>query len=345
MESKDKARSLKKTDDLSENAAVTELDSLIAIMIDSLNIKQLISNIEISSFTEKITELCEGTCIESSNLLQIIERKLKCISCQEKYSEIVLNCNHGYCKNCLINTISAQTQELIITNNFEKDLSPKCLESSCKYKIKPSEFHVLYERSWEFLQKLSRKREIDYLIANNLGIKCSKCHIRYPQTMFLYSCYEICINCSSGCIRYGECKCPSCGLEIDLKENYKAFLESKCSICGEEQSYIDDFMITICNGHNHCIQCLNEAWNTRSCRKCLKSIKNSIELQFIHKNLFQTCEVCNQEKLANSFVDYQCCKNKICYKCQSKAPFYWLCIICQDQIPERCYEKIHEILK
>ncbi|OMJ65309.1 hypothetical protein SteCoe_38513 [Stentor coeruleus] len=344
MESKDKARGLKKTGGLTEDDAIDKINKLVMIMIESLNINELIYNIEINSFTKKISEICEGTYQNSSIIIGLIEKKLKCIVCQDKYSEIVLKCTHGYCKNCLINTISTQTNELIITNNFEENLSPKCFNPSCKYKIMPSDFKVLYERNWDYLQKMSRKRKIEYLISRNLKIKCTKCCIRYPNTMFLYSCYEICVNCISEYIRYGDCKCPKCGLIIDLKENYRLFINAKCSICEKEQSYIDDFMITFSDGHNHCIPCLNEAWNTHSCRKCLKNIENTIELQFIYKKLFKTCEICKEVKLTNCFVDYQCCKNKICYECQSRVTDFHLCILCNDEIPERCCEKINEIL-
>ena len=103
------------------------IQAAIQCMISNLNLQKIAKNNDIPNFMNRVSDLLDSNNLENTSILKTFKQSMHCISCQTNLYEVVLDCNHQYCNSCIVKIIEDDTDGLIITNKYEKNLTPKCI--------------------------------------------------------------------------------------------------------------------------------------------------------------------------------------------------------------------------
>ena len=79
------------------------------ILISNLDIKSLIMSNNLKCLIGVINEILKSYNINSQTFINELISFSRCMICKENTSKIILNCNHHFCKGCLIKQITKET--------------------------------------------------------------------------------------------------------------------------------------------------------------------------------------------------------------------------------------------
>ena len=289
------------------------------ILISNLDIKSLIMSNNLKCLIGVINEILKSYNINSQTFINELISFSRCMICKENTSKIILNCNHHFCKGCLIKQITKETNGLIVLNKYEDHLIPKCIK--CNSQINNINYLYLFKDDVKRLTKDCKQRENQnrLKITGKKNYKtCKLCKKDRKIDDFLYECMHCCIFCSSKSIKNGNNACQICH-SYDWKPNaLDKLIKSRCLVCKIPKSYIDDYLLYICKDHLHCYNCLINAWKSLKCGKCYELLYAN-SLIPIKNHIFSKCSICQNILENNYFFEKTCCSRKVCKFCQTKS--------------------------
>ncbi|OMJ87303.1 hypothetical protein SteCoe_10988 [Stentor coeruleus] len=196
--------------------------------------------------------------LESVN--QVIIDVMKCCLCGENKNEKILKCGHILCKECIQDSVEIAASKQIYYSANSK-IHPKC--PSCSKDI--DDMFFIYE---DYYKNLKSEHIDKYMQLISRAKKCLGCKSFYPLKGFFDEdlCKHLCKDCLSIEIALSKEKCPYClcKYELDKIKGYK----EKCSCCLKDKKYVEEYMISLCKGHNHCFDCAKAAVKEKTCSKC-----------------------------------------------------------------------------
>ena len=304
-----------------------ELENAFEILLNCFDIKSFIQEQSLNVFLEDMRSIVSHLDLNCTKINTFIN-SLTCMSCEDALPTTVLSCSHYFCESCLSNQIRESTQGLVIVNQYESHLSPRC--NKCQSIIHVEEYMDLFAASWSQYQSDSKEREELMEIEKTHLRRCTECNSLRKDNEFIYECMHLCIYCGSNRIRQGSSECSHCGCQVFIPNILEKLITSRCPQCRKNKSYIEDRMLDICQDHVHCFDCLVESSRTLKCLKCSK-ILNSESMKKINNQIFTQCYFCNNMLDANFFIVKGCCTPKVCIYCQ-KAKSLTNCAYCSGEL-------------
>ena len=247
--------------------------------------------------------------------LNIFKDLTHCVACKEAPFEILVSCNHGYCKPCLQQHIERLTSSKIVLNKHESSeeglISARCIKCSLGFSIK--DLSLVFENTEE-LELNAKLRAIAVDCDRNGSFECITCEkIRGKDMLSQNSCRHMCKICIAQHISTkNSMNCKVCSKNMNSAELTR---ETKpCCKCGINKYFVGDYMQEVCPGFLYCVNCTVEVLEHSKCSCHNMSISDRDKV-YLYSNFLKVCEKCKNEKFCLSFLRHSCCGFNICYAC------------------------------
>jgi hypothetical protein len=311
---------------------------ILSKILKAVSLKKLLgqSSSSLASLESDMELVTSSTNIRFNSILY-------CNVCKTNRITIVTDCNHGYCKDCLVSCINKgpfckniQDPYLALKPQDLLGICPQCsepftLEDCGKVFENPAEVQM---RARIILNESSIRSNNFFLCINCDKIRGSEMYCTKP-------CSHMCKLCISEKIRTYDPYCNICKNELDsytaVKEQYKC---SKVS-CKSLKYLVGDCLQEICPNFLYCTDCLNEIINCGYCDCHDAMIPYGTKYE-IYSRILKSCESCKRESYPLSLLFISCCKYFVCYNCGLDSK---VCRKCSQPFTSKVKQKIDEFRK
>ena len=262
------------------NIPLEKLDQAFNIILKSTDTQKLIQKQQNWKFDSLKKTLRTFKNQNFSIIINSLIKQINCASCLTNPKEFTLHCEHSYCANCLVQTLSKNNQFEIL-----------CEIDGCMDKLNYSDFERLLKskfvyRNYQLNEYLLRKiKSID----EGFALVCEICSC---QTEFLsYVEDGICL-CTICCFSYLH-SIPASGSDSRFNDKFGSLggmnrvisvLDMKvfrCGGCGVGFKFtLLFFPCECCPGEGYCISCFVDLANNLDCPKCLGPLNSYLLARF-----------------------------------------------------------------
>jgi hypothetical protein len=311
--------------------AVSGLNRVLEEMVESINLKEMIEKNTVEAIFSYVEEVCVGNNIVQSGFFRAFDRKVRCGECKRQLCEMVMECGHGVCGNCIRKTIVEQTDGKIFTTKYEE--AAKCRVENCGEKISEDEIQVLFSEIAGELKEKAINREREQNLERNAQIECLKCKRTRQSDFYYHQCLHICIYCEAESLNLGSSQCIICNSDQLNSRVFRILEHSTCNVCLEKKSFIADQLFDTCNEHYHCRKCLLKVWETKKCQVCSRNLLFDVCFINVYNTIYKECIKCRKVKYLENFVEKACCMKYLCLECLKRENNQGRCTICMNILP------------
>lgn len=315
---------------------IQDLSYIIEVILKNSSKNKLLKDQEARAI---IASLKDSQNTDVAKLLSLLELPI-CVLCKYPKVEFRLNCGHSFCKNCIKIELMYLTKGMLLLTEEEKNQEqPAC--QTCRNNYHANDYEGIlrskYDQAYDFLIKRESNQKIEsskYLQSleeckslnrriqsiekdpNRLN-QCKSCLKvkHFPSFSLSDPCICICNDCLILSFYLGLKSCRVCKVAYNFEEIL--LKAGDCQVCKTEVYYIGDKLMSICDNHLHCSDCLQNAIAQKMCLVC--STKFSKDTRVDIKDIISTkCHLCKASKLRPEFYMKSCCPNEICQDCQSE---------------------------
>ncbi|OMJ92955.1 hypothetical protein SteCoe_4173 [Stentor coeruleus] len=278
--------------------------NLISLLITLINPEKS------SQVRDMIIKLCPELKQDYPKICESIFEKISnicyCNFCKKNETRFELSCSHKLCQNCANNNL---------INRMHLSTLPEFGCPLCHKKISYQDLENIYPKD-KISEKYALEKSLIDKALNVYNVICAKCKKPRDYNMFYNkTCLHMCKECIATNIRWKKYECDYCGSNFgnnDEINNEKKY----CDGCKIEVYYIGDYVRKMNDGCFLCSNCLQDTYNYRACKACLKQVSQQ-ELCEIDGFLYDVCNLCGNEFDVLNFKVLMCCKNLVCEKCSN----------------------------
>ena len=303
------------------NSKNNDLGKLAAILHLVLEfIQERITEIEGSSTVFNIIEaLKTGNFVDQNFLKEVSEKveKRLCQDCMMFGDNLVNDCGHSFCAECLKGRVEDQTNGLMVLNNYEKQCligkEPIC---KCSEIIHEGTLKALLGDSYENYLKEAIKRE---KIQNPKKLTCATCRLEKYESEFIEidPCQHSCKECIVERFISNQFHCTFCNaFSQEIQDQLKLVIEW-CIGCNKEKLLIKEFGLKICDHPRLCLECLETVVQNRYCKICDSHLIEP-KLSRAGSSLYRNCQKCYCMYKKADEIEYNECFCSICKDCKVK---------------------------